>query len=148
MVKALTSIWVWNEQIQVRVPILASFGRNFETSLAFRRYRSYCLASLKRGQPTKFAKILWKKVQALEGWNTVVLYCIFSAFFLIGNKALMLSPCQPVRLSVCKPIFSLTIKHTELIFSASLRLYCPGTSPKFVRFWQLSSELHGQNHVY
>ena len=35
-----------------------------------------------------------------------------------------------VRLSVCKPIFSRTIRHTEPIFSASLRLYFPWNQSK------------------
>ena len=39
-----------------------------------------------------------------------------------------------VRLSVCKPIFSRTIRHTEPIFSASLRLYFPRNQSKFGSF--------------
>ena len=55
---------------------------------------------------------------------------IFSAFFLIGKKTLMLSPCP----SVCKPIFSRTMRHTEPIFSASLHLYFPWNQSKFGSF--------------
>ena len=58
----------------------------------------------------------------------------FSAFFLIGKKTLMLSPCPSVCLSVCKPIFSRTIRHTEPIFSSSLHLYFPWNLSKFGSF--------------
>ena len=55
-----------------------------------------------------------------------------------------------VCLSVCKPIFSRTMRHTEPIFSASLRLYFPWKLSKFGSFLTTkfgSSELHGKNHV-
>ena len=69
----------------------------------------------------------WSKQIAM---NKSAEFLIFSAFFLIGKKTLMLSPCP----SVCKPIFSRTMRHTEPIFSASLCLYFPWNQSKFGSF--------------
>ena len=63
------------------------------------------------------------------------LFCIRCNFLALFSSSEKRRLCyRRVCLSVCKPIFSRTMRHTEPIFSASLRLYFPWKLSKFGSF--------------
>ena len=101
--------------------------------------------------PDRIQLYIWHVCDETHFWGEVTNFVSMIPFLALFSSSEKRRLCyRRVRLSVCKPIFSRTMRHTEPIFSASLRLYFPWKQSKFGSFLTTkfgSSELHGKNHV-